>query len=107
MKIPAVIIASVAAFMAARAQADNFRCGKWIASADMSVTDLLAKCGEPASRASRVEDVMSRNFNTGLMYKSGEQTVETWIYDRGSRAQPMVVTIVDGRIKSIERQKTP
>jgi hypothetical protein len=106
MKIPA-LVASIAVLLAARAQADNFRCGKWIASADMAVSELLARCGEPASRATRVEEVMSRNFNTGLMYKSGEQTVETWIYDRGSGAQPMVVTIVDGRITSVERQKAP
>lgn len=101
------ILIALAALLAAPAQADNFRCGKWIATDDMAVSDLLARCGEPASRATRIEDVMSRNFNTGFMYKSGEQTVETWIYDRGSRAQPMVVTIVDGRIRSIERQKTP
>jgi hypothetical protein len=106
MKV-SVIVASFAVMLAARAQADNFRCGKWIASADLAVSELLAKCGEPASRASRVEDVMSRNFNTGLLYKSGEQTVETWVYDRGAGAQPMVVTIIDGLIKSIERQKAP
>ena len=105
MRIPRIIALAFAGILATQAQADNFRCGKWIASTDMSVSDLRAKCGEPASRESRVEDVMSRNFNTGLMYKSGEQIVETWIYDRGSRAQPMVVTIIDGRITSIERKK--
>jgi hypothetical protein len=31
--------------------------------------------------------------------------VETWLYDRGTTAPPMVVTIVDGRIKNIERQR--
>jgi hypothetical protein len=94
----------LAVLLSAAAQADaNFRCGKWIASSDMSVTDLRAKCGEPTSRASRTEDVMVRNRNTGLMYKSGETLIETWTYDRGTTAPPMVVTIVDGRIKSIER----
>jgi hypothetical protein len=41
------------------------------------------------------------------MYKSGERTIETWTYLRGSRASPMVVTVVDGVIKSIERKKAP
>ena len=46
-----------------------------------------------------------RNRDNGLMLKAGETVIETWTYDRGSQAAPMVVTIVDGRIKSIERQK--
>ena len=48
---------------------------------------------------------MSRNRNYDLLVKTGETIIETWTYDRGSQAKPMVVTIVDGRIKSIERQK--
>jgi uncharacterized protein DUF2845 len=102
MKLPLVILI---ALFATTAQADNFRCGKWVATTDLTPTDLLAKCGEPASRATRTEDVMVRNANTGLMYKSGEQTIELWTYDRGTTASPMVITIVDGRIKSIERKK--
>ena len=83
---------------------ETFRCGKWIAASSMSVSELIAKCGEPASRESRTEDVKARNSNNGLLVKVGETTVETWIYDRGANPA-MVVTIVDGRIKSIERQK--
>ncbi|HEX6636985.1 MAG TPA: DUF2845 domain-containing protein [Steroidobacteraceae bacterium] len=104
MKLLAIVMLLTASCVGT-AHADNFRCGKWIASPDLSVAELLAKCGEPASRESRTEDVMSRNFNTGLMYKSGEQTVEIWTYDRGANAPPMIVTIVEGRIKSIERKK--
>jgi len=84
---------------------EKFRCGNWIASSDMSVDELVQKCGEPTSRASRTEDVMVRNRNNGLMLKSGQTLIETWTYDRGSQSAPMVVTIVDGRIKSIDRQK--
>jgi hypothetical protein len=83
---------------------ESFRCGKWIASSDMSVEELLAKCGTPTQRASSTEDVMARN-QYGLMQKIGETTVMTWTYDRGATAPPMVVTIVDGRIKSIDRKK--
>jgi len=87
------------------ASAENFRCGNWIASSDMSVADLVQKCGEPTSRSSRTEDVKVRNRNNGLMLKVGETLIETWTYDRGPQSAPMVVTIVDGRIKSLERQR--
>jgi hypothetical protein len=84
---------------------ETFRCGKWIVSSSLSTTELTAKCGRPTARASETHDVMSRNRNNGLLVKTGETTVETWTYDRGPGAAPMVVTIVDGRIKSIDRQK--
>src|SRR4051794_34788288 len=84
---------------------ESFRCGNWIASSSMSVEELRQKCGEPSSRSVRVEDVKVRNRDVGLMTKTGETTIETWIYERGSQAPAMVVTIVDGRIKSLERQK--
>ena len=91
--------------LATAAQAETFRCGKWIASVDLPVPELLAKCGEPAARASRTEDVLVRNHNTGLMQKAGETTIEVWTYDRGSTSPAILVTIVDGRIKNIERRK--
>jgi hypothetical protein len=91
--------------LGASAQAETFRCGKWIANEDLSPAELVAKCGEPASKQARVEDVLVRHANTGLMRKTGETTIETWTYVRGSTAPDMLVTIVDGRIKSIERRK--
>lgn len=87
------------------AQAETFRCGKWLVSPDLTVEELMQKCGAPASRESKTEDVMVRNRNNGLMVKTGETTTERWVYDRGTSAAPMVVVIVDGRIKSIERQR--
>jgi hypothetical protein len=87
------------------ASAETFRCGNSIASSDLSVDDLVKKCGEPTTRATRTEDVLVRNRNNGLMVKTGETLIETWTYERGTQSAPMVVTIVDGRIKSIERQK--
>jgi hypothetical protein len=97
--------AALLAPLATSAADESFRCGKWIASSDMTVEDLLAKCGEPTSRTQRTEDVMARNFNNGLMRKTGETVIETWTYDRGTTAAPMVVTIIDGRIKRIERAR--
>ena len=91
--------------LATSAADEKFRCGKWIASSDMSVAELLAKCGEPTSRTEVVEDVMVRNANNGLMLKAGETIIETWTYDRGTTAAPMVVTIIDGSIRRMERAK--
>jgi hypothetical protein len=99
------VLAATVLLMPLAAPADeSFRCGKWIASSAMTVAELTKKCGEPTSRESKTEDVMTRNNNVGLMMKVGETTVETWIYDRGANPA-MVVTIVDGAIKSIDRQK--
>jgi hypothetical protein len=84
---------------------ESFRCGRWIVSSDMTVPDLLKKCGEPTTSTSETRDVMVRNRAYGLMTKQGVTTIETWTYDRGAQARPMVVTIIDGEIKSIERRK--
>jgi len=87
------------------ASAETFRCGKWIIDDDTTREDLLHKCGPPTTRESRVEDVRSPNQYTGGNMKVGETVIETWTYDRGTGAAPMVVIIIDGRIKSIERKK--
>jgi hypothetical protein len=84
------------------ASAETFRCGQSIVTAEMSVSELTNKCGDPTSRESKTEDVKARNRH-GLSVKTGETTTEIWTYGRGSRASPMVVTIVDGAIKKIER----
>lgn len=83
---------------------ESFRCGQKIASSDMSVAELRQKCGEPASKTRETTDVKARNANNGLLVKVGETTTETWTYSRAPNPS-MVVTIVDGKIKSIERGK--
>ena len=98
-------LATVLLFGSLETRADeSFRCGKWVISSAMSLAELTAKCGQPTTRDSTTEDVLVRNPDTGFMRKTGETTTETWIYDRGTRAAPMVVTIVDGKIKRIERK---
>ena len=99
------LVLAAALLLPVAASADEtFRCGKWIASSAMTVAELTEKCGEPTSRESKTENVKARNNNVGLMMKVGETTVETWTYDRGANPA-MVVIIVDGQIKSIDRQK--
>ena len=91
------------ALSAPPAAAENFRCGQWIASPEMSVDELLEKCGTPTSKAVSVEDVYGPNAAGKGRVKVGTTRIETWTYDRGSQSSAMVVTIVDGRIKSMER----
>ena len=101
MKILPILV--VAPLCGAAVADETFRCGQWIVTSEMTVAELRAKCGEPASRESSKQDVLVRNRNNGLMRRVGETVVETWTYNRGTQAAPMIVTIVDGRIKSIDR----
>ena len=98
--LPALVLLQL---LAPAAHAENFRCGQWIASPDMSVDELLEKCGTPTSKTVSVEDVYGPTHSGKGRTKVGTTTVETWTYDRGSQSAAMVVTIVDGRIKSMER----
>lgn len=87
------------------AGAETFRCGQRIASADMTVEELLEACGEPTSKTVEVVDVYGPNVHGAGNVKRGTTTVEKWTYDRGPQAFAMVVTIEDGKIKGMERSK--
>ncbi len=100
--LPAMVVASL---LPLAASAETFRCGKWIIDDATRREDLLHKCGPPTSHSSRVDDVRAPNQYTGGNTKVGETVIETWIYNRGNGAAPMVVTIVDGRITKIVRQE--
>lgn len=91
-----------ALLLPALAGAETMRCGSWVVSPDTTVEDLLKKCGAPTSKQVTTEDVRARG--PGGSFKVGETVTEKWSYDRGSRSFTMVVTIVDGEVKSIEAQ---
>ena len=76
-----------------------FRCGQWLVSAETSLAELLRKCGEPSSKRVSVQDVHGANGQ-----KLGTTRVETWRYDRGSRAAAMIVKVVDGKVESVESE---
>ena len=98
---PAFAISLLATLLPLSASAESFRCGKWIVTEATTVDELVHKCGAPSTHESKTEDIKAHNH--GLLVKVGETTTERWVYDRGSRASAMVVIIVDGKIKSIER----
>src|SRR5262245_16352572 len=99
-----IIVAAILLVLPLAASAETFRCGKWIISQDITREELLQKCGTPTTRDSRVEDVRAPNVYTGGNNKIGETVIETWTYDLGSGRSPMVVTVIDGKIKKIERK---
>jgi len=104
MNKPIVAVAAVAGLAVAQpAFAEGFRCGQRIATADMTVEELLGACGEPTSKNVEIVDVYGPNVHGGGNVKRGTVTVETWTYDRGSQAFAMVVTIEDGKIKKMGR----
>jgi hypothetical protein len=85
------------------ASAESFRCGSRIVSEDSTVEELLALCGEPTSKTVETVDVYGPAASGSGRVKRGTITIEKWTYDRGSQSFPMLVTIEDGRIKSMER----
>jgi hypothetical protein len=99
-----VPLCGLAALSAPAAWAETFRCGQWIASPEMSVEELIEKCGEPSSRSAESVDVYGHSANGGRI-KTGTSVVETLTFDRGNQAAAMVVTVVDGKIRSMERAK--
>jgi hypothetical protein len=102
MRAP-VCLALCACVVSFDVAAESMRCGKWVINETASVAELLDKCGAPLEKKSTTEDVRAINA-AGVAYKTGTTTTrEQWFYQRSSRALPMVVTIVDGAIKSIER----
>ena len=104
MKVPACAVLALM-LGAMPAGADSFRCGQRIATAEMSVQELLAACGEPSNRSVEVVDISGPNVHGAGNVKRGTSTIEKWTYDRGSQSFDMVVTIVDGVIKGIDRQE--
>lgn len=95
-------IGLVLAVSAVAADADSMRCGKWIVNEQSTPAEILEKCGEPQDKNVIREDVRGRSA-TGGSFKVGVSIKEQWYYRRGTQSLPMMVTIVDGKVVSIER----
>ena len=77
----------------------TFRCGQYIAFYNMSIEELLEKCGKRRSRSSRSTSIGPTRGAGNL--ERGTITVEKWTYDHSSQAAAMIVTIKD-KIKWID-----
>lgn len=82
--------------------AESMRCGKWVVNETSSTAEILEKCGEPQKKDISHEDVHARNA-LGNTNKIGVKVTERWRYQASNRVLPMLVTIVDGKVVSIER----
>lgn len=98
-----LVLAALGLLASPLAFPESFRCGQSIVSEDSTVAELLEKCGPPTEQTTEVVDVYGPTAGGGGHVKRGTTTIETWTYDRGSQSFKMVVTIVDGKIKSMER----
>lgn len=96
-----VCLAALAAPLVAGA--DSMRCGKWVVNESMTVGELLSKCGEPQRRDITEDDVYMTSVNGGRVKTGKVMVTERWIYQPSSRALPMAVVVVDGKIISITR----
>ena len=76
-------------------------CGSGFTYREMSVAELLKKCGKPTSKTVVIEDVRSPGAKGKGSIVRGQTAVETWRYERGRQASAMLVKIVDGKIQSI------
>ena len=92
----------VLAILPLAASAESMRCGKWVVNETSAVAEILEKCGEPQKKDVSHEDVYARN-GLGNTNKIGVKVTERWRYQASNRMLPMLVTIVDGKIVSIER----
>ena len=100
--LPTLALIALAALPTAQAD-ESMRCGKWVVTSAVSVGELLAKCGEPASKEVSTRDLYGPGAQPGRTRKAGVSTTERWTFDRGSRSFRMIVTIVDGKVASIDR----
>jgi Protein of unknown function (DUF2845) len=100
-KSVAVVLVSLGALPLV-AVADSMRCGKWVVNEQSSPAEILEKCGEPQQKDVSHQDVYGKNA-LGSSIKLGVKVTERWRYQRSSGALPMLVTVIDGKVVSVER----
>jgi hypothetical protein len=66
----------------------------------LSAGELVALCGEPASRRSRTDTIVRRPAPGIERWR--DQRREDWIYDFGDRRYLRVVRVVDGRVDAVD-----
>jgi Protein of unknown function (DUF2845) len=96
-------VMAAAAFSLGRAALadDVMRCGATLIMIGMIAPEVIAKCGEPASK--EVEDVPIRvrhaNGSTGTV---GSTRIEHWTYDLGYGQFKRRLTFEEGKLTAIE-----
>jgi Protein of unknown function (DUF2845) len=96
--LPALILVVIPGLAAS----ESMRCGKWIVNEETPPEQIVAKCGRPQDKEVETEDVWGINALGGAV-KMGTSTTQRWYYKRSPGSLRMVVTIVDGQTRKIER----
>jgi hypothetical protein len=97
-----VVSLALLAVGAAASADEPMRCGNALVTMPISLEELLSKCGEPAAKDVSTEDVRAGG-KSGTSRAVGTATSEKWTYRSSAQSQPMVVTIVGGKVTKIER----
>lgn len=67
----------------------------------LSVGELVARCGEPASRRSQYDAIVRRPIPGVEQWR--DQRREQWVYDFGDSRFVSIVTLSDGHVSGVER----
>jgi hypothetical protein len=101
-----IAAALVALTCATAAADDSLVCGNSLATVGMVAGEVVARCGEPKTKA--VEDIPIRvRHPNGTVGTAGIQHIERWTYDRGYGKFPALLTFEDGKLRSIELRTRP
>ena len=76
-------------------------CGPNRSLDGMSAGELVARCGEPASRRNRSDTIVHRPRPGIELWR--DQRREEWVYDVGDRERVRLVQLVDGRVTGVDR----
>jgi hypothetical protein len=99
-----IAAAAIVAMHGAHAS-ETIRCGRWLVDSSVTIEELLQKCGKPASVRYEEADLRAMGPKGGMI-KIGTAVTEYWTYDRGRQAARLIVTIKEGKIRSIERDQS-
>ena len=83
------------------AQPDRFYCGQRLIREGMAASEIVRRCGEPASVEVVEEPIFAWRPGGGRV-RTGVTTTEYWIYDRGSTRFPARLTIRENVAEKIE-----
>jgi Protein of unknown function (DUF2845) len=90
---------------AAADEIDGFRCRNSLVYEGLSSTEVIGKCGEPATREVLAEPIRAR-FPSGAFQIVGTRTIEHWIYEREPGQFPARLTFEEGELRKIELLST-
>lgn len=96
-----VAVLAAAACAAGADTVDVLRCSGGLVDPGMTAGEVVATCGEPASKVVEQVPVRVRRPN-GFVQEIGTTQVERWTYDRGYGQFPALLTFEDGELRTIE-----